>query len=148
MELIIRNCNFNDIIKIHDLSNTVIKTKFSIGRFKRILSKFPELCFVAVFKKETIGFITATLSDDNKRCIIFAMGVDNRFRKMGIGTNLLDRLISFLKNEKVEIISLHVRDSNTNAIKFYEHFGFHKVKKVNNFYSNGENAIEMILNVS
>jgi len=147
MELLIRKCNFNDIKKIHELSNTIIKTKFSLGRFKRILNRFPELCFVAITKEEIIGFIVATLNENNKKGIIFAMGVDVRFRKMGIGSNLLNKLLSVLKNKKVSTVGLHVRESNTNAIKFYEHIGFKKIKQVNNFYSNGESAVEMLLNI-
>lgn len=146
MKLIIKNCSFKDIDKIRILSNSVIKTKFSTRKFEKILSIFPDLCLTAVLGNDIVGFLIATLSNDNiKNCTLYAMGVESKFMGHGIGAKLLNRLIFILRKKKVEIINLHVRESNVNAIDFYEKNGFKQVKKVKNFYPDGEHAVEMAL---
>lgn len=77
---------------------------------------------------------------------IFNITVDENFRKMKIGTNLLKCLIDFSKRKKLNFLSLEVRQSNAAAISLYEKLGFKNLGIRKNFYeSPQENAVIMTL---
>jgi len=63
-----------------------------------------------------------------KVAYILSLGVCEEFRKQGIASLLLENLISHLTSEAhkgVKAVYLHVLTTNTPAITFYEHRGFH-----------------------
>lgn len=72
------------------------------------------------------------------------IAVHHEYRQRGIASKILEKIISHGKNENLEFITLEVRESNINAIKLYEKFGFEKVGERKNYYSdNHETAILM-----
>lgn len=52
----------------------------------------------------------------------------------GIGTRLMEHLITFAKGIGAEIIALEVRSDNVRAIKLYEKFGFEKIGTFRGFF--------------
>jgi len=63
-----------------------------------------------------------------KVAYILSLGVCEEFRKQGIASLLLENLISHLTSEAFEVVKavyLHVLTTNSSAISFYEHRGFH-----------------------
>ena len=68
------------------------------------------------------------------------------FRKMGVGTQLIKALIQFAHENKLEFLTLEVRESNTTAIHLYEKHNFKECGKRKRFYSNPtEDAVIMTL---
>ena len=67
--------------------------------------------------------------------------VDNKYRNLGIATNLLKYLEN--KHKNIYNITLEVRESNLNAINFYLKNGFKEVTKRKNYYKD-EDGILMI----
>ena len=66
------------------------------------------------------------------------------YRHQGIASSVLEKLVSHSCDNKLEFITLEVRESNINAIKLYEKFGFEEVGRRKNYYSNNhETAILM-----
>ena len=57
-------------------------------------------------------------------CGRLGMGVHKSFRRLGLGTRLIERTISRAKGRGLERIELEVLASNTPAIKLYEKVGF------------------------
>ena len=66
------------------------------------------------------------------------------FRKMGLGTILLNEMIKDCKANRVRNITLEVRENNLNAINLYEKVGFKKILVKKEYYTNGDNAIYMV----
>lgn len=64
-------------------------------------------------------------------------------QNQGIGTALLKELIRIAEKEKVENITLEVREDNQNAIHLYKKLGFQEVSQRTNYYQ-GKNGILMI----
>lgn len=74
------------------------------------------------------------------------IAVKKDFRKQGIASMILTRLIDFAKEHEIEVIGLEVRAGNSNALGLYEKFGFEAVGKRKNYYKNPtEDAILMDL---
>lgn len=59
-----------------------------------------------------------------------------QYRRMGVGRQLVDCLIEFLRNNQVSCLTLEVRASNDVARSLYENGGFHQVGRRANYYAN------------
>ena len=102
--------------------------------------------FFKIFGKEpipqidkSINYIEEVLSyltcDDYQCIYIMNIGVIDEFRKMKIGTNILNRIIELgLKNKLCVGMFLDVIYYNNSAVKFYKKNGFNKVMTNRNYY--------------
>ena len=57
----------------------------------------------------------------------FAISVAKEYWNKGIGSQLLNNIIAFAKENNFEIIDLQVRSDNKRAIHLYEKYGFKKI---------------------
>lgn len=97
---------------------------------------------VAVEGEKVIGYIGMSVVIDEG--YIFNVAVDEAFRKKGVGTALINELVTYGKKNDLCFITLEVRESNQAAISLYSDFGFIKVGERKNYYSDpAENAILM-----
>ena len=64
------------------------------------------------------------------------IAVDAKMRNSGIGSMLLDRAITFAREQNLEFLSLEVRASNKSAISLYRKLGFIQEGLRKNFYDN------------
>ena len=69
-------------------------------------------------------------------------------RRSGLGRALLQNAIERAREAKCTRITLEVRDSNAAAIALYEAFGFTRVGLRKRFYSNGDAALLMDLQLA
>ena len=75
---------------------------------------------------------------------IYNIAVKRKYRKFGIGTNIVNELVNYSKIKSLNFLSLEVRKSNTPAINLYSNCGFEKIGNRKNFYTNPlEDAIIM-----
>lgn len=72
------------------------------------------------------------------------LAVHPRYKRQKIGTLLMKRILSDLKNLKISEIYLEVRTSNSKAITLYTKLGFEKMGEIRGFYKN-EDAQVMAL---
>lgn len=70
-----------------------------------------------------VGFICLRHAVRKKRTIVYDVGVDPRFRGLGVGRDLIQWAMD---TSPYGIISLNVDDDNKDAIKFYRKLGFKK----------------------
>jgi len=95
-----------------------------------------------------LGFLIARQTSE-KEFDIFNLGVSQQYQKLGIGSELWDAFLKIVLREGVTIVWLEVRQSNSNAIKFYEKRGFTKTQVRKDYYQAPvESAILMRLEVT
>lgn len=70
--------------------------------------------------------------------------VDKEYWGNGIGFVFLFEVIERFIKRGVCYIGLEVRVSNENVIRFYECFGFRKVKRIIGYYFDGEDVYYML----
>jgi len=129
----IREINIDDIEEI----NKLLKT-FNFELANNSLDD--GFLRVIIYIEDTIkGVLVYDLIYD--RIEIEYIIVDNKYRRLGIATKLLNYLET--NNENIDNITLEVRESNNNAIKFYKKNGFKEAAYRKNYYRN-ENGILMI----
>lgn len=75
-----------------------------------------------------------------------SISVKKKYWGLGIGTHLMEAMISFAKrNGQTEILHLGVKNDNINAINLYEKMGFHEVGRHENFFKIEGNYYDEIL---
>lgn len=95
---------------------------------------------VAMDDGKVIGYIIAT--DVAGEAEIQRIAIDNRYRKNGYGTVLLESYISDCIRKGISCIHLEVRKSNLPAVSLYEKSGFEQVGLRKGYYpDNGEDAV-------
>lgn len=117
---------------------------FSETTFLSFFSNFPSGFLVAKQKEEIVGY--GICQKEKNVGKIVSLAVKPKWQKNGIGTQLLRNLIEILRENEVRKIFLHVRVGNFIAISLYKSFGFKILKRVKNYYLNGEDAYLMSLN--
>lgn len=93
---------------------------------------------------EVIGYFVVWVIHDTANLMNFA--IKKNYWGMGYGKMLLSFLVENFK-DKVSHIALDVRKSNVRAIRLYRSLGFQIVSERPRYYSDGENAYQMILHV-
>jgi len=131
---------------------------WSVEDYKKELLRADAITIVAKKEEEVIGFALARLitiiidkkrSNTYKEIELYNIAVTPNTQNKGIGSALLNALLTHPSSQPVAKVWLEVRQSNDIAIRFYKKNGFNPAYFRNNFYSAPlENAIVMELNVS
>jgi len=91
---------------------------------------------------EAAGNITAFLVGKRAadQAEIFNLAVKGEHRRKGMGTAILSAALKEFALENVKSVYLEARESNTNAIAFYEKCGFTKTGRRNAYYRDPDEA--------
>ncbi len=94
-----------------------------------------------------VGYICSWLFDGEAHILNIAVHPD--YRRMGLGTYLMQFFIDFCRWKKAKTLSLDVRSSNHPAIEMYRKMGFRKRGLRPHYYAdNGEDAVIMALKLN
>lgn len=98
------------------------------------LNNDTSIFYVAVVDGIVAGYIAMSVVVDEG--YIFNVAVEKSFRNNGVGSALINQIITYGKKFNLSFITLEVRQSNADALSLYSKFGFVKVGKRTNYYSN------------
>jgi len=119
------------------------KAAWSTAQFKEEFAKAPKNAqyLVAEHEGELVAyagiFFVADVAD------IHTITVSEKYRRKGIGRELLKRLIDWARVKQAMAIMLEMRLGNDQARPLYESFGFSEVSKRENYYGPGLTAVVM-----
>jgi len=88
---------------------------------------------------DIIGFVAGAVRDGHGH--ISGIAVDKEFRRNGVGMQLLKAVDATFLAEGYDRVTLEVRISNMEAIKFYEDHGYKSLFTIKGYYADGEDAI-------
>lgn len=92
--------------------------------------KEDDWCFVAEIKEKIVGAAWVRIMNDyghiDDETPSLAMSIHKEYRGMGIGTELLKKLLSILKSSGYRKVSLSVQKTNY-AVNMYKNAGFHVI---------------------
>jgi [ribosomal protein S18]-alanine N-acetyltransferase len=115
-------------------------------QFEAELTK-PYSHFILLSDDETdsqiAGYLVFWLLFDE--CQILNLAVDLPYRGMGFAKQLLRKAASLALKQNIQKLSLDVRKGNVAAIHLYQGLGFVITHVRKGFYSNGEDAYTMLL---
>ena len=89
--------------------------KILVAKIENKVVGFACLC---VQKKERKGYKV------NKIGYIYNLGVDEKYRRKGVGKKLVESAINYFRENGCEAVDLNVFWFNQEALKFYQNLGF------------------------
>ncbi|OHD95378.1 MAG: hypothetical protein A2019_04320 [Sulfurimonas sp. GWF2_37_8] len=100
--------------------------------------------FIAHKQTQIMGYIL--LFTYKKSLRIYSIAVDKDFRGQKVGMKLMEYTKELAIIMQKERLTLEVKTSNLNAIRFYERFGFKMMKRLKEYYSTEDGyKMEMML---
>mgnify|MGYP004468807715 CR=1 FL=1 len=134
----IKEINIVDKQSIYTLGKELNPKYISLYDIDEVLKDKNQIIYGYYEDNIIIGFIHLSVSFDEADIINII--VQEQYRNQGIGSSLISHSI---KENKLQKLNLEVKESNNNAIKFYENLGFKKIRIIKNYYGN-ENAFFMV----
>ena len=126
------------------IENECFAHPWSRGSLENALSDPNAVFCVAIENGGVIGYIGMLfVLDEGYICNV---AVSQSFRKRGVGSALIQTLVTHCKKNDFAFLTLEVRESNAAARSLYEDFGFVNVGERKNYYTDPtENAVLMTL---
>nr|XP_023012252.1 N-alpha-acetyltransferase 30-like [Leptinotarsa decemlineata] len=121
---------------------------YSIYTYRYFIHNWPKLCFLAMCEGECVGAIVCKLDLHRKvikRGYIAMLAVDQKYRKLRIGSNLVRMAISEMLQGNADEVVLETEVTNKPALQLYEKLGFVRDKRLFRYYLNGVDALRLKL---
>ncbi|MCZ2845004.1 MAG: ribosomal protein S18-alanine N-acetyltransferase [Candidatus Bathyarchaeota archaeon] len=153
----IRNFNTKDLDKVIDINRLSLPENYIPAFFLDIHKNCSDAFQVAEVNGDIVGYIMCRIENgfsDFKRFRVVKKGhivsiaVRSEYRKMGIGSALLNETIKVLRRFAVNECFMEVRVNNFNAIKLYKKIGFEFIRRGHGYYQDGSDAYTMGINFS
>lgn len=132
----------SDIDNVAQIEKDNFSEPWSKESFLEQMNKNYAINFVARYLDRPIGYICC----DNilGEVSINTVAVDKDFRRRKVGSILISKVVEWCKINKVDLLTLEVRESNESAINLYTKSGFQILGKRKTFYSKpNEDALIM-----
>ena len=140
-DLEIRQLTYADLPQVIAIERRAFPTPWSLAMFVLELSKPSGICLAAWLDGRIVGYLVCSRYD--RVWHLMNVAVDDRLRRQGLATSLLERLFE-LADKPNEQYTLEVRTSNDGAIRLYERFGFQAAGRRRAYYhDNREDALIM-----
>ena len=122
-----------DIGAIVEIEQSSFTAPWSERSFLNEIDNANSLANVALHENNVVGYVCTRYVLDEGH--ILNLAVHGDFRRCGIATELMNRVLEELKGKGCRLLYLEVRVSNLEAIKFYERFGFKVASFRRKYYS-------------
>lgn len=152
---------------IMQLIQNDLSEPYSIYTYRYFIHNWPKLCFLAMHESKCVGAIVCKLDVHKmvRRGYIAMLAVDKDYRKLKIGTTLVQKAIevrtyrasktlfhltvfvsfqAILRDSADEVV-LETEITNRPALKLYENLGFVRDKRLFHYYLNGVDALRLKL---
>ena len=133
MDLIFSNMNMSDLEEIKDILVSDFDDFWTYSILKDELNCSSSHYIVAKLNNEIVGFCGIKIVLDSAD--IMNIVVKKDFRNLGIGTTLLNGIITLCLSLNLSSITLEVRKDNEYAISLYKNFGFETLGVRKKYYN-------------
>lgn len=133
MDLIFSNMNMSDLKEIKDILVSDFDDFWTYSILKDELNCSSSHYIVAKLNNEIVGFCGIKIVLDSAD--IMNIVVKKDFRNLGIGTALLNEIITLCLSLNLSSITLEVRKDNEYAISLYKNFGFETLGVRKKYYN-------------
>jgi ribosomal-protein-alanine N-acetyltransferase len=149
----VREASLRDLDDVITINRRVLPENYPSWFFLEHLEQFPKAFIIAEMDNRVVGYVMSRVeygwSNLFKNRVVrkghvISVGVLPEARRLGIATRMLLRSMKAMRvyYEAAEVY-LEVRVSNAPAISLYQRLGFHVVRRIPQYYSDGEDAYLM-----
>ena len=136
----LRRLTYADLPEVLAIERRSFPTPWSLAMFTLELSKPSGIALAAVRGHRVVGYLLCSRYD--RVWHLLNVAVDDRLRRRGIATALMQRLFEEADRPGARY-TLEVRPSNVVAIAMYERFGFRRAGFRKGYYRDREDALIM-----
>ncbi|AKA48504.1 acetyltransferase [uncultured archaeon] len=138
----IRNAEISDIERVVEIANSSLTEYYTTNLMMDLYHSWRDAFMVYTLNDRIIGFIAGgKFSRTEARILLLA--VEEKFRHLGIGKALMNDFIDLCRMHNIMSIRLEVRTDNTEAIHFYQKYGFSTISTIRAYYSDSSDAYLM-----
>ncbi|KAG9019611.1 N-alpha-acetyltransferase mak3 [Tulasnella sp. 427] len=140
----------DDLPDIMDLVQSELSEPYVIYTYRYFLNQWPHLAYIAYTSNSTrpVGVIVSKQEAHKSgvnRGYIAMLSVDKRFRKRGIGSDLVRKTVQSMLQNGAEEVTLETEFDNYAALSLYASLGFMRDKRLYRFYMTGKDAFRLVL---
>ncbi|HOG74174.1 MAG TPA: ribosomal protein S18-alanine N-acetyltransferase [Methanofastidiosum sp.] len=136
--MIVRSVIPDDIYTVLNLENQNFDYPYPPEIINFLYECYRDTFLVVENKEEVIGFVIGITQKDEGHILVIAIRDD--YKKKGIGTFLMKKLMDIYEKNGIKKLKLEVRVSNVPAISMYKRLGFKITNRLVNYYENGEDG--------
>ena len=133
-----RDFTIRDINPVLTIERLVYDSPWSQAKFADSLNNPKTLAYLLTIDEQVLGYFVATHSPDSVDLLNIC--IHPEYQHQGLGTQLFDYLIQQLQALSLNTIFIEVRASNKSTLLFYQKLGFKVIDSRKKYYSNGEDA--------
>ncbi|WP_435074027.1 ribosomal protein S18-alanine N-acetyltransferase [Halorubrum sp. HHNYT27] len=144
----IRRVERADLLSVVRIERACFSDPWPYDAFERLLDEPAFL--VAEHEAVVVGYVIADVTPNHGRDIghVKDLAVHPEMRGVGIGRRLLRSALVRLRGAGAAVVRLEVRESNTVARSLYADEGFAPVRRVSNYYPDGEDALVLVVDLA
>ncbi|WP_119344477.1 GNAT family N-acetyltransferase [Facilibium subflavum] len=119
--------------------------RISVQQMQYLVSKAKSSIFLVLedTRKNLAGYVLAFAPKNKVTARIYSLAILPQFRGQHLASYLLQHLFEMLNQKGYQYCHLEVRESDEKTQKLYQKFGFVQMKKLLNYYEDGEHAWRM-----
>lgn len=127
-----------DMPEVLEIESACFDMAWNEEDFLKILRERNCIGMVAERGDKVVAFYIYELHKEKLR--ILNMAVLPEYQRLGVGSQLVNKLISKLSDHRRTAITLETRESNLPAQLFFKSHGFKAIKIIHNYYDDDETA--------
>lgn len=137
--MIVRNVGPDDIYTVIDLEYKNFDYPYPPEVINFLYEFHRDTFLVVENDKVVIGFVIGIVQKREGHILVIAIRDD--YKKKGVGTFLMKRLIDAYEKKGITRLKLEVRASNLAALSMYRNLGFKITNRLKHYYENGEDGL-------
>lgn len=143
----IRDFELNDLDRVMEIENLTFKAPWKKEEMLYEINgnEFSHLGVIELDGR-VVGFYDFWITFDS--ATIAQIAVDPLFHRQGLASRMMEEIIKECQIKKVRNVTLEVRENNEKAVKMYAKFRFKTLLKKEKYYSNGDNALYMVREIT
>lgn len=141
-EFIIRPFTRDDLLDVIEIEERVYGSGAYRPLFLRqLFDLFPTLIWVAEVDSRIVGHLCSAIAQDHETGWVVNAGVLARYRRQGIGQQLLQYGMDHLIAAEAKRIMITADESNQPAIHLYQKMGFRQTGMGTDYYGDGRDRL-------
>lgn len=146
--IMVRRAGGADVPAMYRIYNTNLDEYFAPESIEFFMLQWPRGQFVATtLTGETVGALSSYIMQDGAATITL-LAIDSRFRGLGAGSDLIGSFIQECAANGISRVQLETRETNMNAIRFYQSKGFRTTGRLPNLYTDGGAGVRMCMDLN
>ena len=146
MSITVLHADLGDLETLYEIERECFSNEaFSKEQIAFFLEASNAVSLVAQVDGKTAGFIAGLIEQHGKSRIghIYTVDVVPKYRRVGVGSKLLEEIEKDFTEKGVEACFLEARFSNLAARKLYQKHGYVEIGKLSNYYARGVHGIRL-----